>query len=252
MLRPAVIAIVLLATLVCPPAQADMIVVQGSTTFARNIMEPHQRTIEIASGHELTVIPNKSLPGLTAHLAGEAQMAMISAPFEHEVEKLRELMPNGPLDRLRAFEISNTRIAIALHGSNPVQQASLDSVRRVLLGEVVNWKQLGGSDRPIRVVLVGSGGGVTAAVESELLKSQPIKAANVIYVKTPIQLVQVVEQELSAIGFAQLTLVNKRGLSELRTEKPIGQTLSLITLGEPTPAMQAIIDAARSAAKKSM
>lgn len=252
MLSATLSAIVFLALFLCSPAQAEMIVVQGSTTFARNIMEPHQRAIETASGHDLTVIPNKSLPGLIALLSGEAQMAMISAPLEHEMEKLRERLPNAPLDRLQAFEISNTRIAIAVHASNPTKGASLDTVRQILLGEVVNWKQLGGVDRAIRVVLVGGGGGVTAAVESELLKSQPIKAPNAIYVKTPVQLVQVVEQEPSAIGFAQLALVNKRGLSELKTERQIEQSLSFITMGEPTPALQAVIDAARNVAKNAM
>jgi ABC-type phosphate transport system substrate-binding protein len=234
------------------PAWAEMLVVQGSTTFTRQIMEPHQRAIETAAGHQLTVIPNKSVPGLMALLEGRAHMAMISAPLDHEVAKLSASAMSHPVGRLRAHEIATTRVAIAVHASNPVRKASLDMVTRVLLGELHNWQQLGGPERPIRVVLVGGGGGVTGVVESELLKSQAAQAPNIIYVKTPVQLIQIVEQEPGAIGFAQLALVNQRRATELVTDKPIQQSLTLVTLGEPTPAMQSVIDAARAVAEKTM
>jgi hypothetical protein len=111
---------------------------------------------------------------------------------------------------------------------------------------------LGGKDQPIRIVLVGGGGGVTTVIESELLNGKLAEAPQVIYVKTPVQLVQIVEQELGAVGFAQLALTKQRGLPELSTEAPIEQTLSFITYGDPTPAMKAVIDAARRVAEKLM
>jgi len=72
------IAAVVLAT---SAAAAQPLVVQGSTTFNRRVMEPHQAEIEAASGQRLTVIPNKTTPGLVALLEGRAQMTMISAPL---------------------------------------------------------------------------------------------------------------------------------------------------------------------------
>jgi hypothetical protein len=41
-------------------------------------------------------------------------------------------------------------------------------------------------------------------------------------------------------------------LPEIVTEKPVEQTLSLITLGEPTAAMKAVIDAARAAIEETL
>jgi hypothetical protein len=101
-------------------------------------------------------------------------------------------------------------------------------------------------------VLVGGGGGVTAVVESELLRGQKLGAPSPIFVKTPVQLVQVIEQERGALGFAQLALVRQRGIPELVTDKPLQQTLSLVTLDSPTPAMQAVIDATRLVVQKTM
>jgi phosphate transport system substrate-binding protein len=234
------------------PAAAETLIVQGSTTFNRRIMEPFHSQIEAAAGHVLTIIPNKSTPGLLGLLEGRAHLSMISAPLRTEIDILRQTAPGVAYDQLREFNISKTQIAIGVHQSNPVRKASAETIARILQGGIRNWKELGGPDLPIRVVLVGGGGGVTAVVESELLRGQKLGAPSPIFVKTPVQLVQVVEQERGALGFAQLALVRQRGIPELVTDKPLQQTLSLVTLGSPTPAMQAVIDATRLVAQKMM
>jgi ABC-type phosphate transport system substrate-binding protein len=233
-------------------AQADTLILQGSTTFSRRLIEPHQAAIEAASGHELTVIPNKSTPGLIALMEGRAQMAMISAPLASEIEILKKAMPGLAFERLRVFPIVSTRVALAVHRLNPIRKLPLQDIERVLSGAVKNWNAFGWRDQPIRIVLVGGGGGVTTVIESELLAGKAVAVPNVIYVKTPVQLVQVVEQEPGALGFAQLALLKQRELPELATDNPIEQVLSLVTVGEPTPAMQSVIDAAKSIAEKQM
>ena len=131
---------------------------------------------------------------------------------------------------------------------NSVRKTSLEQLKKVLTGEISNWKDLGGKDAPIRLVFVGGGGGVVTTVESELLNGKSIHGPNIIYVQDRASAHRVVEQEPNALGFAQLALARQKGLPEIVTEKPVEQTLSFITLGEPTPAMKAVIDAARQAA----
>jgi phosphate transport system substrate-binding protein len=245
-------ALALLATAVVTQAFAETLIIQGSTTFSRGLMEPYKSVIEADSQHELTVIPNKSMPGLIALMEGRTHMAMISASLNSEVQQIKKIMPGLAYDRLQAHSIVSTRIAIATHPANPVRKTTLNQVRKILLGQISNWSELGGKDRPIRVVLVGGGGGVTTVIESELLNGKLPDGPHIIYVKTPVQLVQVVEQEPGAVGFAQLALTKQRGLPELSTEAPIEQTLSLVTFGDPSPAMKAVIDAARRAAEKVM
>lgn len=241
----------LMVVTVASQAAADTLIIQGSTTFNRRIMEQHQSRIEVDSKHELTVIPNKSMPGLIALLEGRAHMAMISASLKSETKNIQNVMPGLAYDRLQAHDVLTTRIAVALHPSNPLRKASLTQVKKILLGEIKNWSELGGKDNPIRVVLVG-GGGVTTVIESELFGGQPIKGSHTIFVKTPVQLVQVIEQEPGAVGFGQVALTQSKGLPELTTEQPIQQTLSFITMGDPTPQMKAVIDATRKVAAKTM
>jgi phosphate transport system substrate-binding protein len=248
---PGRLAIATAVAFISSVAAAQPIIVQGSTTFNRRVMEPHQAAIEAASGQQLTVIPNKSTPGLVALFEGRAQMTMISAPLASEIRELQKVLPDCSCQRLKAFEVMSTRIAIGVHPSNPVRQASLDTLQKVLRGEITNWRELGGPDAPIRLALA-AGGGIVAVVETELLGGRRPALKNAIYVSTPVQLIQVMEQEPGVLGFAQLPLVKQRGLPEIATDRPLQTTLNLVTLDEPTPAMRAVIDAARRIVNKTM
>jgi phosphate transport system substrate-binding protein len=255
LLRPAAFAALTIWTgIVILPAAAgaETLIVQGSTTFNRSFMEPQQAAIETATGHVLTVIPNKSMPGLIALMEGRAHIAMISASLESEVHALKKVMPGLPFDQLQVHQILSARVAIAVHTSNPVRKAGITDIKQVLLGRITNWAALGGPSKAIRIVLVGGGGGVTTAVEAEFLDGKQVNLPNVTYMKTPVQLVQVVEQDPAAIGFAQLALVKQRDIPELVTDKPIEQVLSFVTFGPPSPAAQSVIDAARKIADKLM
>jgi hypothetical protein len=50
------------------------------------------------------------------------------------------------------------------------------------------------------------------------------------------------------LGIAQLGLLKEHQLPELTTDQAIEQELSLVTLGEPSPEQQAVINAVRQVA----
>ena len=245
----------LLLTLATPigwmtPAVAETLVVHGSTTFNTRLMEPYQRAIEAMAGVSLSVIPNKSLNGLTALIEGRADLAMISSPLETELTAMRASRNGAALDRLKGHLITNTRVAFAVHPSNPVRKATLETIRRILLGEITNWRDLDGPDLPIKVAFVGKAGGVTQTVQSQVLDGKPITAADPLPLNSAEQVVKVVAQEPGAIGLAQVRLLVEKNLPEISTDATIAQVLLLVTLGEPTPAAREVIEAARKIASK--
>ena len=243
-------AVMLSAAAFVSQAAAETLIVQGSSTLNRRLFERHQGEIESLSGHELTIIPNRTMLGLIALMEGRAHIAMISAPLKNEIATLQKAMPGLAYERLQAHEVTATRVGIAVHPSNPLRKVSLEQLKDVLLGKIVNWSGVGGKNAPIRIVAVGGGGGVIGTVEAVLLNGERVSAANVLYVKTALQLVQVVEQEPNALGIGQISLVRQRGIPELATERPIEQSLGFVTLGDPSPAVKAVIDAARKVAGK--
>jgi phosphate transport system substrate-binding protein len=244
-------AIVLAVALVLPPlsARADQFVMQGSTTFGDRIMSRHLSAIERSSMHTLVVIPTKSSVGLLALFEGQADFAMISTRIEGEIAVLRQTNADLPFDRLQTFEVSRTRMAFAVHPTNPVRSASIGVMRRVLSGEITNWQDLGGQDIAIRMVFVRDGGGVQTSVQSQILGGLPICVPDPIRVQVGTQVLKIVEQEPGALGMSQLNLLLRSHAAELSTDIPIEQRLSLVTLGPPTVQMRAVIDAVQQIAK---
>jgi phosphate transport system substrate-binding protein len=47
------------------------------------------------------------------------------------------------------LEISRSCVAIITHPANPIRQLTLDQLRKVLIGELTKWSELGGPDEPI-------------------------------------------------------------------------------------------------------
>jgi phosphate transport system substrate-binding protein len=233
-------------------AGAQNLVVQGSTTFTHRVMEPYQKAIEASSGQQLTVVPNKSSLGLLALFDKRADFAMISGPLETEIDGLKQANPGLPYGQLQSFEISNTRMAFAVNEANPVREMTSGKMRAILLGEITDWTQVGGQGLKIRVVQVRNGGGVQASIEGDLLGGKAVNAPNPILVQISSQVVKVVEQLPEALGLSQLSIVKKSNTAELNLDHPIEQHLKLITLGDPSPEMLKVINAAREIASTSL
>lgn len=230
-------------------AQADTLVIQGSTTFNAELLALHKLEIEAASRHTLKVIPNKSNLGLLALLKGEADLAMISTALVNEAEVVRRTNPGLPVARLQVFPVARTEAALVTHPGNPVRSLSGEDLRRVLQGEVADWRELGGPPLPIRLVAAREGGGVVTSVETAVLgPGRHITAPNQVRVQNGPQVLKVVEQEPGAIGITQAKLVTGRAVQRLQTSLPIEQQLNLVSLGDPSPAMLDVVAACRDVA----
>ena len=244
----AIFALSLFAIAGASAARAESLTIQGSSTATTSLLTPNQATIEALSGQSLKIVGIRSDIGLLRLLARQAEFAVISTSLKQSVDSLRANNPDLPYDKLMSFPVSHVRVGFAVNPRNPVRQVDIRSIRRILSGEITNWKQLGGADEPIRVAYVQPGGGVTLSVANELFGGQPFTPANPIRVAFGAQVVKVVEQEPRALGIAQLGLIKEHQLPELATNQIIEQELSLVTLGEPSPAQQAVINAVRQVA----
>jgi phosphate transport system substrate-binding protein len=231
-------------------AEPTVIRLQGSTTFNTRLIEPHRDEIEGRAGVRLSVIPSKSIWGLIALVEKRTDLAMISASLESEFDALQKTAGADAARDLKSVEVARSRVAFAVHPSNPVRRLSSEQVRSILLGENRNWKEVGGADLPIRVVATQDGGGTVAAVRAQLLGGQGITAPEAIRLESAKHVVKVVTQEPGAIAIAQLSLANAAGLAEVETPQPVEQLLCLVMKGEPSAAMVALIDAARSVARE--
>src|SRR5579863_2900132 len=196
-------------------------VVQGSTTFTHRVIEPFGSVIEASSGHKLRVVPTKSSQGLLALFERRADFAMITGPLKNEIADLQKTNPDLPFGQLQIFDVAVAHMAFAISRDNPVHQVSDANMRRILLGEITNWREVGGPDLPISIVMVSEGGGVQSSIENEFLGGQHIKAIKPIFVQGSAQVVKITAIIPAAIGLSQTSIVKNSNCAELKTDTAI-------------------------------
>jgi phosphate transport system substrate-binding protein len=214
----------------------------GATTFTSEVMVPYQAEIEAQSGQTIILLPSRSSLGIYGLFEGH-HIAMISSSLNNVIDALKKERPELAYDRLKAFNISKTRVAFSVHPSNSLRFADLKTVGRILTGDFTNWNQLGGKDLPIRVVAVREGGGVQASIESQLGIKMSVK--DPIRVQISSQVNKVVQQLPEALGLAQIENLRESSAAELKTDREIEQELNLVTLGEPSAAVLSVIEAVK-------
>jgi phosphate transport system substrate-binding protein len=198
----------------------------------------------------LIVLPSKTDLGVKLLFEKRADLAMISTEFELLTRSMKEADPLLPFDRLRSFDVYRSAVAFTVHPSNPLRSIKTDELRKVLLGTITNWRELGGPDLPIRLVMVESGAGIPLTLETLLLGGKPIAAKDSIKVRISSQVAKVVEQEPTALGLTQANNIPGHKVAILTPERPFEQALSYVTLGDPSPALRSVIDVSQKIAAK--
>jgi phosphate transport system substrate-binding protein len=242
-----VVAVAALLAASVSSGNAEAIRMVGATTFTSEVMVPYQAEIEAASGQTIILLPNRSNLGIYGLFEGN-QIAMISSSLDDMIDGLRKAKPELAYDRLRVFKISRTRVAFSVHPGNPVRYADLKTVGSILTGELTNWRQLGGNDLPIKVVVVRNGGGVLTTIEAQLGIKMSVK--DPINVQISSQVNKVVEQLPESFGLSQIENLRESGASELATDRAIEQELNLVTLGEPSAEILSVIEAVKQVVVK--
>lgn len=135
------------------------IVLVGSTSvdpLAQKLAEAYKVS---NPGVEIEIQAVGSSAGIKAAIDGSASIGMSS----------RELKEEEIAEGVTPHVICKDGIAVAINPENPVQNLTKEQVQKIFLGEIKNWKEVGGNDEEIIVVSRESGSGTRGAFE-EILK----------------------------------------------------------------------------------
>jgi phosphate transport system substrate-binding protein len=93
----------------------------------------------------ISVTGGGSGTGIASLINGTADIANASRAIKSEEAQQAEA--NG----IRPFEIEIARdaIAVIVHPSNPVDSLTLQQISNIYSGQITNWREVGGEDRPI-------------------------------------------------------------------------------------------------------
>lgn len=141
--------------------------VKGSDT----LLIVNQRWAEAygkATGGSVAVTGGGSSIGIRAFINGVADICASSRPMrESEVRNARS---RGSI--ANEIPVCLDGLAIAVNQSNKIESLTMDDLRRIYVGQITNWKQLGGSDEAIVVFSRDSNSGTYGFFQLNVLKNQ--------------------------------------------------------------------------------
>ncbi len=177
--------------------QAGGLSVVGSTSvepFAEALAE------EYMSHHrqeKIFVQGGGSSAGIQAVRTGAAEVGMSS----------RNLLDSEK--DLIAVPIIYDAIAVIVHPDNPLQDLSLQQVRKIFSAQITLWGELGGRNHPITLVTREEGSGTREAFQKLIMGEKEISLSALVQDSNG-AIRQVVTDDRNAVGYISLGLVNNR------------------------------------------
>ena len=186
----------------------------GSTSMEKVIGALGESFMKNNEGVNFTYNPTGSGSGITAVSEGRCDIGLSSRALKDE-EKA-----NGLVETVLAYD----GIAIIVNNDNPVTNISLEDLTKVYTGEITNWKEVGGEDKPIVPIGREAASGTRDGFESITGTKDKCKYSQEL--TSTGDVIQTVSGNPNAIGYASLAAV-KDTIKVLSVEgvKPSKETI---------------------------
>lgn len=128
-----------------PQAQKESVVIQGSDTEVQLVSDLAEAFSAVDADADLSVTGGGSAVGIAALLNGDTDIANSSRPLN---DKEREQALAKGME-IGEFILARDGLSIIVHPGNAVPSLGVDQIGAIFRGEVTNWKDVGGADKPI-------------------------------------------------------------------------------------------------------
>jgi phosphate transport system substrate-binding protein len=249
-----VFSLVLVALLVAAPVWAG-VVIKGSDTVLPLSQKEAEVYLEKNKGASITVIGGGSGVGIASMIDGTCDIAQSSRQIK--TKEKRQAKKNG-INTVETV-IAKDALTVVVHPDNPVKQLTIQQIGDIFTGEITNWKEVGGPNKPIVAYSRESSSGTYAFFREHVLGGREYTSAALLAPATG-AIVQSVSQTPSAIGYigmayltdgvAALQVAKEAGSEYVRaslataTDRsyPIARDLYFYTNGEPEGEVKKFLD----------
>ncbi|WP_226609781.1 substrate-binding domain-containing protein [Marinobacter nauticus] len=196
------------------------------------------------------VAAHGSSTGFRTLASGQAQIWASSRPVKAaEAEQVRQQADLTALESEHVIAIDG--LAVLVHPNNPVNAMSIDTLGRIFAGQIRNWSELGGPDRPIRLYARDDRSGTWDTFKSLVLGKNYHLDESAKRYESNDQLSDDVSRDPGGIGFSGLASVRNSKLLAISEgnapalkpnqltvaseDYPLSRRLFMYTMGEKTP-----------------
>jgi phosphate transport system substrate-binding protein len=229
--------LILLMVSLAGVAGAGTLTFSGSSTVQKRILEPAQKALEKKTGVAIEIAGGGTIRGLKDLMKGEAAAAIASCPFDVALQ-LTGIPPEGTFQE---HVIMQDLVVPIVHPSNKVKSLTAAQLADIHSGKIANWKEVGGPDDRIVVVIPPTSSGTRAFLRDAVMNGAEFAAGAFVTV-TDREAVDIVAKSPIAVamlseGFA------RTGGAKVKVVKapPFKRPLSIISRDEPSAELKAVI-----------
>lgn len=209
---PALAVLVLLFLFSFPAAQAhsdDFLTASGCSVSNVGYLTELAKEYERRSGVKIFVRGGGSVVGIEELRSGKVDFAAACRPKD----------ASDPGD-ITFVQVAWDALVFIIHKTNPVDSVTLDEVRAIYAGRIVDWKQLKGRAAPIRVIVSRTKkglSGVEASLRDMVLRGgEPVETKNTISVASTGIVEQLVEETPEGFAATGILSARKRNVKILK------------------------------------
>lgn len=228
-----------------PSAWGEEVKVAGGQKTRRLVLEPLKVPFEKATGMTMTIHALDSVSSFQQLRSGKLDMFATTLEmgdvFQEIVNKGGDISDRGSF---QVAVVTRIPLSVAVHNSNPVKSLTREQLRGIFNGTIRSWYEIGGEDVPIRVIF--NDAPLDSALQYQMMDGDPLyeEAENMVMADA----LKAVAQSPEAIAVFHSAMID--GSVKVVSTPAIVQVVNFVTRGEPSRAVQELIEFARGEGQK--
>lgn len=213
---------------------AQVLRIDGGAAPMENILKPVRAAFEARSGLRLELLENGPEVALAALDKGEvdAAAAGLSPASWFELMAARGHKGIRP-EAFTARRIGFDKINVFLHGDLVVFDLDKAQLKALFSGKATNWKEVGGPDLQVVVILGEKMPGTNKIFQEQILDGAAY-APGVRWAGSAPEVIQALAATPGSIGLGPLSALKAQKLTSPSTPE-VGRPITLLTKGAPGP-----------------
>ncbi len=222
--------------------------IHGAVTPGK-ILQAQKDVIETKTGVKLEIVGNGSSRGLADLADGAADIAMVGSSLKATAAVANKEKP-GSIDTsgLTEIPVSKVTLLFVTHPGAGVKSLTTGQTKDILSGKIKNWKDVGGNDVPIKVVLPFVGDGSRTSIQEEILGGADF-TKDALLRNLSKDITPIVVQMPGACSALSAKNVEGSNVAVVKTETELFMPLVLVVKGEPGAEIKKVIEEAKSILK---
>jgi phosphate transport system substrate-binding protein len=219
---------------------AEDIKISSGGAPADSIIKPVTPTFEKATGDKINLIFGGATISFKVFDRGDSEVTFAGSSFDDLLDSLKKEGYEVKDKSAYVVEtIGKSQIYVAVNKDNPVKALTKEQIKGIFTGKIQSWKEVGGNDDPIMVVVSTQNPATMGAFKKLALDGEAYLKDNLDIPTFP-EITNVIASNPNAIGFGPHSL-GKEG-NKIPQIPEFSRPVIAVTKGKPTAKVKRFLD----------